>query len=46
MHRAAVQQTAAPITQMDKNMKAAAGIVDLLIENPVRRNRFRRHPRL
>jgi hypothetical protein len=31
-----VQPTAAPITQMDKNMKAAAGIVDLLIENPVR----------
>jgi hypothetical protein len=31
-----VQQTMAPIAQMDKNMKAAAGIIDLLIENPVR----------
>src|SRR5512145_926706 len=31
-----VQQTTAPIAQMDKNMKAAAGIVDLLIENPIR----------
>ena len=31
-----VQQTTAPIAQMDKHMKAAAGILDLLIENPVR----------
>ena len=31
-----IQQTTAGITQLDKNMKAAAGLVDLLIENPVR----------
>jgi hypothetical protein len=31
-----VQQTTAPIAQLGKTMKAAAGIVDLLIENPVR----------
>jgi hypothetical protein len=30
------QQAEATITQMDKEMKAAAGIVDLLSENPVR----------
>ena len=31
-----VQQTTASIAQLDKNIKAAVGIVDLLIENPVR----------